>query len=79
MDWPLPLKHITFPERELEVVVQGEEIVVTAKRPVKGLIFLNGVDWSDNCLDIIPSDERRFSVKGLTEDVEYIYYRKDEI
>ena len=50
-------KYITFPERELEVVVQGEEVVVTAERPVKGLVFLNGVDWSDNYPDVIPDNE----------------------
>ncbi|OCL02433.1 glycoside hydrolase family 2 protein [Glonium stellatum] len=77
-DWPQPLKYITFPDRELEVAVRGEEVVVRARRPVKGLVFLNGIGWSDNCLDVIPGDEQRVSAKGLTENIEYIYYGKDE-
>jgi beta-mannosidase len=75
IDWPQPLKHITFPDRGLNIDVHGEELIITASKPVKGLVLLNdGVQWSDNCLDISPMEEERVVAKGLTGEVKYIYY-----
>lgn len=45
-------------------------ITIDAARPVKGLILSFSTDvWlSDNALDLIPSDERVLTVKGLQKD-----------
>ncbi len=76
VDWPQPLKHLTFPDRELKVEVHGqEELVVTASKPVKGLFFTNdGVQWSDNCIDVAPGQRLRIMAKGLKEEPKWIYY-----
>lgn len=74
-DWPQPLKHITFPNRGLDIDVRGEELVITAAKPVKGLVLLNdGVQWSDNCLDIAPFEEQRVFARGLVGEIKFTYY-----
>ena len=74
-DWPQPLKHITFPSRGLRIDACGEELIITALKPVKGLVLLNdGVQWSDNCLDITPLEEQRVFAGGLSEQVKFTYY-----
>lgn len=83
-DWPQPLKYYTFPDRGLEVVVtwvdkskEDAEVVVTAKRPVKGLVFeeIDGVVWGDNCIDVVPEDKQVISAKGLKgREVKWRYY-----
>ncbi|KAF2835387.1 glycoside hydrolase family 2 protein [Patellaria atrata CBS 101060] len=79
MDWPQPLKHITFPHRGLQVIQTGEELMIRTEKPVKGLVFLNdGVQWSDNCLDVAPDDEQRVTAQGLTGDVKYRFYGQDD-
>lgn len=79
VDWPQPLKHLTFPDRNLEVEMRGEEkIVVSAARPVKGLFFTNdGVDWSDNALDIVPGREVTVLASGLKGRPTWMYYGMD--
>lgn len=54
----------------LSVKVQDSSIVISAARPVKGLIFSfsGDVTLSDNSLDLIPGDERTISVSGLEKD-----------
>jgi beta-mannosidase len=77
-DWPQPLKHMTFPDRQIRVELVGEEVHLCAQKPVKGLVLLNdGVQWSDNCLDIIPGDKQRVTAAGLKANVQFIYYGKD--
>lgn len=76
IDWPQPLKHLNFAHRHLNIEVRGqEELLVSAARPVKGLFFTNdGVQWSDNCVDIVPGQTLRILAKGLTEKPKWIYY-----
>lgn len=79
VDWPQPLKHLTFPGRGLNVVMRGEEIVVSASKPVKGLFFTNdGVGWSDNALDIVPGREVTVMARGLKGRPTWMYYRMDD-
>lgn len=80
VDWPQPLKHLTFPDRGLKVEVRGEEeILVSAARPVKGLFFTSdGVQWSDNALDIVPGREVTVICKGLKEKPTWMYYGMDD-
>lgn len=80
-DWPQPFKYYTFPERGLEVECElGEEdtrVVVKTKKPVKGLVFeeMDGVVWSDNCLDVVPGDEQVIIASGLKgREVKWRYY-----
>ena len=67
MDWPQPLKYLPFPQRGVQVEVQGEEIRVRAQRPVKCLVLeeRDGCQLSDNALDLAPGDEQVVTVKGL--------------
>lgn len=76
IDWPQPLKHLTFPNRGLKVDVSGqEELVISADKPVKGLFFTNdGVEWSDNGLDLAPGQKLRVNAKGLKGEPKWIYY-----
>lgn len=76
VDWPQPLKHLTFADRGLEVRVRGqEELVISAAKPVKGLFFTNdGVQWSDNCLDVVPGQKLTVIAKGLKEPPKWMYY-----
>lgn len=75
-DWPQPLKHLTFPNRCLEVVEDGDEVTVRTRRPVKGLTFQNGNSqgWSDNCLDVMPGDEQRIRRGDTRQETKWIYY-----
>ncbi len=76
VDWPQPLKHMTFPDRGLKVEISGnEELVVSAAKPVKGLFFTtDGVQWSDNCLDIVPGQKLRIVARGLKGQPKWMYY-----
>lgn len=60
-DWPQPYRHTDYPDPGLQVEVRGEEVEVSVRRPVKGLVLSvedggNGeeVKWSDNALDVLP-------------------------
>lgn len=52
-DWPQPYKFLDLPDPGLKVDVKGDEVVISAKKPVKG-VWLDvdgddeGVDWADN-------------------------------
>ncbi|TPX16242.1 uncharacterized protein E0L32_003891 [Thyridium curvatum] len=75
VDWPQPLKHLTFPDRELKVEVRGEDLIISAARPVKGLWFTNvGVHFSDNALDVVPGQKLRVVAPGLQEGLQWRYY-----
>lgn len=76
VDWPQPLKHLTFPDRGLVVEVRGqEELIVSASKPVKGLFFTNhGVQWSDNGVDVVPGQELTIICKGLKEEPTWMFY-----
>lgn len=80
VDWPQPLKHLRFPDRGLKVEVRAqEELIISASKPVKGLLFTNdGVAWSDNALDIVPGQEIRVVGKGLKEEPRWIYYGMED-
>ena len=67
MDWPQPLKYLPFPKRNVNVRVRGEEMHVSAERPVKGLVFeeRKGCSLSDSALDLAPEDVQVVKVGGL--------------
>ena len=70
-NWPRPLKYIDFSNRELTFTVNGEEVSITADKPVRGVILdIAGDDdseleWSDNGLDVMPGDMVKVTAKGL--------------
>jgi beta-mannosidase len=69
VDWPQPLKYLDFDDRGLEVVPQGETIVVRASKPTKGLVFeeRSGVLLHDSAIDVVPGDEQIIKVRGLSK------------
>ena len=78
MDWPQPLKYLSFEDRGLEVTYENESTIrVTAEKPVKGLVFeeREGVILSDSGLDIAPGDEQVIKVKHLRQGDEPLSWR----
>jgi beta-mannosidase len=69
MDWPQPLKYLQFLKRNVKLETEGEEMRVTAERPVKCLVFeeRDGYSLSDNALDLAPEDRQIIIVKGLKD------------
>lgn len=73
MDWPQPLKYLSFVERGLEVTNKGETkdgkqtLIVSVKKPVKCLVFeeREGVMLSDSAIDIAPGDDQTITITGL--------------
>jgi len=68
MDWPQPLKYLSFEDRGLEVSFDGQSSIrVKANKPVKGLVFeeREGVLLSDSGLDLAPGDEQVVTVKNF--------------
>jgi beta-mannosidase len=81
-DWPQPLKYLDFDDRGVEVIPQGETIVVRARKPTKGLVFeeRSGVLVHDSAIDVIPGDEQIIRVKGLgkqDEPLRWTYLGKE--
>jgi beta-mannosidase len=82
VDWPQPLKYLDFEDRGLEVVPQGDTIVVRAQKPTKGLVFeeRSGVLVHDSAVDVVPGDEQIIKVRGLgkqDEPLRWTYLGKD--
>ncbi|EUC29834.1 glycoside hydrolase family 2 protein [Bipolaris zeicola 26-R-13] len=82
VDWPQPLKYLDFDSRGVEVIPQGETIVVRAQKPTKGLVFeeRSGVLIHDSAIDIVPGDEQVIKVRGLgkqDEPLRWTYLGKD--
>ena len=68
-DWPQPYKLLDLPDPKLKVEVGGGEIRLNVEKPVKG-VWLSvegddeGVEFSDNSLDLFPGDEVVVKIKG---------------
>ena len=68
MDWPQPLKYLSFEDRGLDISFDGHSSIhVKANKPVKGLVFeeREGVLLSDSGLDVAPGDEQVVTVKNF--------------
>ena len=72
IDWPQPLKYLSFDDRGVEVQVKGDTVTITAAKPTKGLVFeeREGVLVSDSAIDIVPGDTVIVKVKGLHESAQ---------
>lgn len=73
VDWPQPLKFVSFHEdRGLQVRLNESSkklIEITCQKPVKGLIFAErpGLSFSDNGIDLVPGEDYCIEVQGLGE------------
>ena len=78
MDWPQPLKYLSFKDRGVQVDFDGHKTIrVRAKRPVKGLVFeeREGVLISDSAIDVAPGDEQIITVRNLDKDSRPLKWR----
>ena len=68
-NWPEPWKYLTFPEVNLQVKVDGDQVELQADKPVKGVILDTEDDddceWSDQAIDLFPGDKQIITAKGL--------------
>jgi beta-mannosidase len=68
--WPEPFKYLVLPDPAIHVErLDSETLRVRAARPAKGVLLSaeQGVEWSDNMLDLMPGDERIVVARGLED------------
>jgi beta-mannosidase len=65
--WPEPLKYLDLVDPGLLLTREGETVRLRVQRPVKGLWLDggDGVQWSDNLLDLLPDEEVTITATGL--------------
>jgi beta-mannosidase len=68
VDWPQPLKYLSFEDRGVKVETSTGAISVSCERPTKGLVIEESDEYSlsDNCLDVMPGDCQAVSVQMST-------------
>lgn len=76
-DWPQPFKYMRFPERGLSVSVRDSHLILSTERPVKGLSIeeKDGVQLSDNGIDIMPGDPQLIKMEGFSGGIDQIKWR----
>ena len=63
--WTEPFKFYPLGSAQLNIVRDGERLVIRCDRPVKGLwLQANGTDWSDNFIDLLPGVPRCIAAKN---------------
>jgi beta-mannosidase len=70
---PEPFKYIHFPDvkdlgLKITPVGDGESIVLSTQRPIKGIVLdVEGdeVRWSDQAIDLVPGDPQTVKAIGL--------------
>lgn len=78
-DWPQPLKYLTFKDVKVEATVDGDLIIVSTNKPVKGveLVVGDGIFLSDNGFDLFPGQSKLVNAPGLNGgSVEVNWYQK---
>ncbi len=65
--WMEPFKYVTMPDPEIVVEREGDHVPLRATRPAKGVWLEagDGVEWSDNMLDLLPGDPQTVTARGL--------------
>ncbi|ORY22177.1 glycoside hydrolase superfamily [Naematelia encephala] len=67
--WPHPFKYIVFPEPDLKIDVDQDEVRLSCSKPVKSVVLdVKGDDdyeWTDQDVDLFPNDPQTIVVKGL--------------
>lgn len=86
VDWPQPFKYLNLTGRKLDIQLRRglseTFLAINAHKPVKCLVFeeQDGVQFSDNAMDIVPGDEQIVTVKGLGEQpVKYRHMGKNSV
>jgi beta-mannosidase len=82
VDWPQPLKYISFDNRGVQVQRRDDTISIKADKPTKGLVLeeRTGVLVDDSAIDVVPGDEQVIQVRGLAADdapLKWTYLGKD--
>lgn len=79
-DWPQPLKYLDLRDREVNVKVEDDRVILSANKPVKGVEIMLEKELyvEDNGFDIFPGDEKVVEVKGLKkgDEVKLEYYQR---
>ncbi|KAL0577728.1 hypothetical protein V5O48_004277 [Marasmius crinis-equi] len=86
-NWPEPFKFIKFPNvkevgLKAEVSADGESVVLSSKKPVKGIVLdVDGDDvaWSDQAIDLVPNDPQTIKAVGLKGRALKIRYLGDGV
>ncbi|QRV98035.1 beta-mannosidase [Ceratobasidium sp. AG-Ba] len=70
VDWPQPYRSYDPPNPSLSISVDGEQVSISVERPAKGVVLsiegeADGVNWSDNALDLIPGEPQTVKALGL--------------
>lgn len=68
--WPEPFKYLALPDPGLSMTREGADTLrLRVDRPAKGVLLTagDGVEWSDNMLDLLPDEERIIKAQGLGE------------
>ncbi|KAG7097004.1 hypothetical protein E1B28_004398 [Marasmius oreades] len=86
-NWPEPFKFIKFPtvkevDLKAEVSADGESVVLSSKKPVKGIVLdADGDDvaWSDQAIDLVPGDPQKIKATGLKGRALKVRYLGDEV
>lgn len=81
-NWPQPYRYLTMPKPKLSIRIDGDKISAKANVPVKGLAFyvedVDGVEFEDNLIDLVPGDEQIVIAHGLDgRAVTWRYYGMD--
>lgn len=73
-DWPQPFKYLDMAERGISLSLQGDKLLVAAKKPVKGFVIeeQDGVSLPDNAIDIMPGDNQVVTMSGFEGDVQQL-------
>ncbi|ETI25187.1 hypothetical protein G647_04560 [Cladophialophora carrionii CBS 160.54] len=76
-DWPQPLKYHSFEDRGLLITKSGKKLRISVEKPVKALVVdeIDGVKFSDNCLDVVPGDEQTIEIKQGDVDADGLVWR----
>ncbi|TVY35987.1 Beta-mannosidase B [Lachnellula subtilissima] len=78
-NWPQPYRYLNMPKPKLDICVHGDIVTAKANVPVKGFTLyvedVDGVEFEDNCLDLVPGDTQAVVSHGLNgRAVTWRYY-----
>lgn len=67
--WPEPFKYLTLPDPDLSLTRADDGLTLRVTKPVKGVWLEagDGIEWSDNFVDVLPGEDYAITVVGLGE------------